>query len=389
MSEVVLQAVRLEEDLQTNGKYMEEIDPQIKNLVSAIGRAETGEPSEQAYSQKGASGEFGRYQFMPTTYKAYAKRYLGDENAEPNMVNQNKIAYSFVKEKKDKGYNPAQIASMWNAGEGNPDAYKEGHKGTNKYGVEYDTPGYAQKVSKYYNQLKGQIVQAPLAKTFKEEIGDSPASQSGDKSAPGNFLSNLGKGDIGNAAISGIRDIGSALTFGGTEQLGDQTGNSLATIKEKAKGLLSGQDNSQYIPENSFGKTVGGALKTVGGVLAVAGGGALSKSGLLSKASALEHPEVTTILKTRFGPKVAQGIENLPKKEVVNTLKKTLEELSIKETKGVKGKAILKALNELIPDAEKPGFLKKFLKEGWSTAKGAILLKAFGKAGNILHNLTE
>lgn len=129
-------------------------DQDAVNLAKSIRRAETGD-SQDPYNQKGASGEFGAYQFMPQTYKNYAQKYLGDQNAQPSVENQNKIAYSFVKEKKDSGYNPAQIASMWNAGEGKPDAYKQNWKGTNSEGVSYDTPAYAQKVSNFYQQLKG------------------------------------------------------------------------------------------------------------------------------------------------------------------------------------------------------------------------------------------
>lgn len=132
------------------------IDPQVKALVSAIGQAETGPTSVAAYSKQGASGEFGRYQFMPDTYKAYAQKYLGDANAQPTVENQNKIAYSFVDEKKKAGYSPAQIASMWNAGEAHPNAYKEDYAGTNSQGVNYNTPAYAAKVSQYYEQFKNQ-----------------------------------------------------------------------------------------------------------------------------------------------------------------------------------------------------------------------------------------
>ena len=81
---------------------MNPIDPTIKNLVSAIGKAETGDPSPDAYNKKGASGEFGRYQFLPETYKQWAKESLGDENAPPTIENQNKIAYDKVKQWKEK-----------------------------------------------------------------------------------------------------------------------------------------------------------------------------------------------------------------------------------------------------------------------------------------------
>lgn len=130
------------------------IDIQALNLAKAIGKAET-EGKKNPYQARGASGEFGAYQFMPNTWKERAKKYLGDANAVPNVENQNKVQYAWVKEKKDKGYTPAQIASMHNAGESNPDAYKMNMAGVNSRGVRYDVPGYVAKVSSYYKQLSG------------------------------------------------------------------------------------------------------------------------------------------------------------------------------------------------------------------------------------------
>lgn len=153
------------------------IDPQVKALTTAIRRAETGTSSDP-YNARGASGEFGAYQFMPDTYRNYAQKYLGDANASPTVENQNKIAYSFVKEKKDAGFTPAQIASMWNAGEGRPNAYKEGFRGTNKLGVAYDVPAYVQKVSQNYKELSSQLVPTAQASTGAQPqepaIGASP-----------------------------------------------------------------------------------------------------------------------------------------------------------------------------------------------------------------------
>lgn len=136
------------------------MDTDAYYLAKAVRQQETG-GSKDPYNQKGASGEFGAYQFMPATYKNYAQKYLGNAAAPPSVENQNKIAYSFIKEKKDAGFTPAQIASMWNAGEGEPDAYKgvfktgRPSKGKNDHGVYYDVPGYAAGVSKYYKELKG------------------------------------------------------------------------------------------------------------------------------------------------------------------------------------------------------------------------------------------
>lgn len=175
----------------------EQIDPQVKALTQAIGEAETGPSSPEAYNKKGASGEFGRYQFMPTTYKNYAQKYLGDSNAQPSVENQNKIAYSFVKEKKAAGYNPAQIASMWNAGEGKPDAYKENHKGVNSKGVVYDTPAYALKVSQAYQKLKGQT---PITQTDSNVPGQQHSfleDAGGTVSKAGSDLANVVGNTIG------------------------------------------------------------------------------------------------------------------------------------------------------------------------------------------------
>lgn len=131
---------------------METIDPTIKNLVSAIGRAETGDSSPDAYNRTGKSGEFGRYQFMPDSYKKWSSE-LGIDSNDRSISAQNKIAYNKVKQWKEQGLTPAQIASKWNSGDEN--AYKTGHKGVNSQGVEYDTPAYTLKVSNYYKGLSG------------------------------------------------------------------------------------------------------------------------------------------------------------------------------------------------------------------------------------------
>jgi len=134
----------------------ESLDPTIKNLASAIKRQESG-GSKDPYNAKGASGEYGAYQFMPDTWKGWAKTHLGDANAPLTMENQNKVAYNQIKQWKDKGYNPAQIAAAWNAGEGSlkDDAWKN-KVGVNQYGVKYDTPSYVKNVSQYYQEMKGR-----------------------------------------------------------------------------------------------------------------------------------------------------------------------------------------------------------------------------------------
>lgn len=134
------------------------MDEKALALTKAIKQTETG-GAKDPYNTPGKSGEFGAYQFLPATYKGWAKKHLGDENAPMSVENQNKVAYSQVKEWKDQGYNPAQIASLWNSGK--PDRYMNGGVGVNKMGVAYNVPEYVKKVSDNYRQLSQSQTQMP------------------------------------------------------------------------------------------------------------------------------------------------------------------------------------------------------------------------------------
>ena len=94
------------------------------------------------------------YQFTPNTWKQYSKEILGKEVPLTNET-ELQVATGKVSKWIDKGYTTEQIASMWNAGEGKPNAYKENWRGINKkYGVAYDTPAYAKKVANYASQFE-------------------------------------------------------------------------------------------------------------------------------------------------------------------------------------------------------------------------------------------
>lgn len=130
------------------------LDPQAVMLAKSIRTVE----SQNNFQATGKSGEYGAYQYLPTTWAAQSQKYLGQsvplQQATPEQ--QNQVAYSQIKEWKDQGYNPGQIASMWNAGPGRPNAYLQGNAGVNKYGASYDTAAYAQKVATTYQQLKNE-----------------------------------------------------------------------------------------------------------------------------------------------------------------------------------------------------------------------------------------
>lgn len=108
------------------------------NIANAIKTVESG----GNYNAKGASGEIGAYQFMGSTWKQWAKEFLGDANAQPTPQNQDAVAQAKIESLLQQGKTPEEIALIWNAGT----AVRR--SGVNKYGVKYDSGAYADKVIK-------------------------------------------------------------------------------------------------------------------------------------------------------------------------------------------------------------------------------------------------
>lgn len=148
------------------------LDPTIVNLAKAIRQTETGESSDP-YTAKGGSGEFGAYQYTPDTWAADVKKYTGQEVplAQADKLLQNEVAYKKLVSLKGQGYNVGQIASIWNSG--GPDW--QGKVGTNKFGVQYDTPAYVNKVANAYQEFK--LGQNPDAGTPTPTAPTIPAPQ--------------------------------------------------------------------------------------------------------------------------------------------------------------------------------------------------------------------
>lgn len=137
-------------------------------VTKAIGYAENGGKPDLNNLSSGRTGEMKSiFQFTPNTWKLYSKQAFGKEtpltpDAETYVVKHK------VKDWLNKGYKPEQIASMWNAGESESNAYtgkfSTGHPsvGLNKtYNVRYDVPSYASKVSNYTKQFYSEGNQQP------------------------------------------------------------------------------------------------------------------------------------------------------------------------------------------------------------------------------------
>jgi hypothetical protein len=63
--------------------------PGLDKFMAAVARVESG-GNHKAVNR--TSGAYGRYQILPSNWRAWAKRYLGNANARPTAANQEKVA---------------------------------------------------------------------------------------------------------------------------------------------------------------------------------------------------------------------------------------------------------------------------------------------------------
>lgn len=161
----------------------------LKAAVKALAYTENGGKLDIDNPQAGKTGEAKSiFQFTPDTWKAYSNETFGKEMP-INADNETYVVSQKVSKWMKEGKTLGQIASMWNAGPGKPNAYKEGWKGINKkYGVAYDTPAYADKVINYAKKFYGESQKTSqtsqsspineIMSTMKKAQSTTPASQS-------------------------------------------------------------------------------------------------------------------------------------------------------------------------------------------------------------------
>jgi len=188
----------------------EQLDQNVVAMMKALAQHESG--NKAVLPQEKGIGGASIYQYTTSTWKAAAKKFLGDENAPLNRANENKATYFRIKEWKDKGFKPAQIASMWNAGEGEPNAYTGKFSsgspavGVNSYGVKYNVPAHAKSVvAKFQKEI------ATLPKTEPTITPTTtPAPQPEEKKG---FLAKVGSGlkTVGNIITSSEQALGKSL----------------------------------------------------------------------------------------------------------------------------------------------------------------------------------
>lgn len=206
-------------------------DPSIVNLAKAIRYAETSNAAD-AYTKPGASGEYGAYQFEPATWNNLASKYgVNTPLNQASPQQQNAVAYNYLVDLKSKGYNPAQIASIWNSGSPDP----TGKVGTNSSGVAYDTPAYVQKVYGAYQDYK------TAGQTATPQPTASPSVDSGQQTYGATFPASPDD----NAFIAALKAAGnlpsSVVNFAGG--IGSTLMHPIQTAETLGSAAIGGVEN--------------------------------------------------------------------------------------------------------------------------------------------------
>lgn len=135
-------------------------DQLAQAITKALGYTENGGKPDPKQTKAGASGELKSiFQFTPDTWKKDSQQVLGSSDIPLTPDSETAVVLGKVKNWLSQGKTVQQIASMWNAGEGEPDAYtgkfstgKES-VGTNDHGVKYSVPDYVSKVTNYTKEF--------------------------------------------------------------------------------------------------------------------------------------------------------------------------------------------------------------------------------------------
>lgn len=174
---------------QTTAQPQQAMHPLTIAVTQALGYTENGGKPDLSNPSAGKTGETKSvFQFEPATWKAYSSQVFGQDNVPENADTETKVVMGKVSDWLHKGYTPEQIASMWNAGPGEPNAYTgkfsngQSSSGVNaKYGVAYSVPQYVDKFMKYFNKFQGQ---GKLATNTSETAPENNQSQQNTQEDP-------------------------------------------------------------------------------------------------------------------------------------------------------------------------------------------------------------
>lgn len=331
------------------------LDQNALILTKAIGLQENGgKVNYNAVGDGGASA--GQYQWnnggkplapggVPANFASDATKF-GLNPADFSPTNQNQVAYAKVKSLLDSGMKPAQVASSWNAGLGEPNAYTGKFSNGNASSTPtFDVPSYVAGVQKYAQQLYSQQAPQPAPQTGGGLIPTADASTTTPPpvapeaqhqdvlSSLTHFFNAIFPGKQVGDAIGTLAGYGIAKANGTADQYDLSAPSPLQVAGDVAQGALAiGTAMPEGTATSAFGKTLPSLLPeatTAFGRIATQGaiGAGFGLSGAVANGSSLgdvvKQTGTTALIGTALGVTgevVSAILDKLPKRIVSGAL---------------------------------------------------------------------
>jgi hypothetical protein len=223
-------------------KY-EGMDMQVINLAKAIRQKESGGNFE-AVGDNGTSS--GAYQWQSGTWKEHARTILGDEKAEMTKSNQNAVAYGIIKQWKDDGLTPAQIASKWNSGRENGWETRQGTTTRGGKELKYDTTSYVKNVTDLYHKFKSVTATPEEVSTVDSLVAGYNRNQ---------------------APIKKVNEILGPTTLKLGENIGNAFKSGIDTLKQSYSDISAGVNDPEAKSKLNFTKLGQGLLGATSGLI--------------------------------------------------------------------------------------------------------------------------
>jgi hypothetical protein len=122
------------------------IEVETTRRVDTIKRIETG-TKKNCENIRGGSGEIGCWQILPSTLEGMKKKHKIQVKGYSYEV-QKEATMAEIKNHVIKGYTPEQTFKVWNSGNLRPCS-----RGTNRWGVRYDSCKYVKEAKEVYLKL--------------------------------------------------------------------------------------------------------------------------------------------------------------------------------------------------------------------------------------------
>ena len=122
------------------------VEIEVARRADTIKRIETG-TNKNCANIRGGSGEVGCWQILPSTLEGLKKKHNIQVKGYSYEV-QKQATIAEMKSHVLKGYTPEQTFKVWNSGNLRPCS-----RGTNRWGVKYDSCKYVQEAKSVYLKL--------------------------------------------------------------------------------------------------------------------------------------------------------------------------------------------------------------------------------------------